>query len=105
MVRITPDEFMDTDKARAILRTKARALNEAIGVHFFTGNNLYTLTQMEEDMEFETNLRGTPATIKIEVGRGNVIQLDEHFTNEDSTLSQMIINCVVKEAFRETDLK
>ena len=105
VVRITPDEFCEADKARAIFRTKARAIEAAIGTNFFSGNNIYTLNEIAEDVSFDTNFRGTACQISIEVEDGNQIELDANFINKETSLSQNIINCIIKEAFRETDLK
>lgn len=70
---------METDKLRAILRTKHRAIEAAIGTYFIAGMSVYTLNQIDEDLEFETNFRGTTCKIVIETNEDNQITLDTAF--------------------------
>lgn len=102
---IKPDEFMEADKARAIVRTKRRVMEECLGTYFLAGNQIFTLALIEEPIEITTNFRGSDATIRIDTEVSKEIMLDDAFVNKENTISQMIINCVINQAFRETDLK
>jgi len=105
VIRITPEEFNESDKTRAIVRTKYKVMNDILGTHFFSGNNIYMLNPLEEDVTIETSFRGAEATILIDTTSSNEIVLDKNFVNTEKSLSQNIINCVIKEAFRQTTLK
>ena len=63
------------------------------------------MNPIAEDLIFETNFRGTKCEILIEAAEEKEIHLDTQFMNKETSLTQAIINVIIKDAFRETDLK
>ena len=80
-------------------------LQMAIGPFLVSGKSIYTLTELEETLVFKTTFRGQQAEIKIDRESGQQIQLKETFNNKDNDVSQNLINVILKQAFRETNLK
>lgn len=104
-LEIKPDEFWEAHRVHEIIRTKKSALEKAIGVFSVSGKMIYTLTELEETLIFKTTYRGASATIKIDIETGSNIHLTDNFENKNNDVSQNLINVILKQAFRETNLK
>lgn len=105
VLEVYPDEFWEAHLVHEIIRTKKKALEAALGHYVPSGKTIYTLTQLEETLVFKTTFRGEKAEIKIDVETGTQIQLTDTFNNKDNDVSQNLINVILKQAFRETNLK
>ena len=105
VLEIKPDEVWEAHLVHEIIRTKKKALETALGHFVPSGKTIYTLTELEETLVFKTVFRGQQAEIKIDRDSGTQIQLKETFNNKDNDVSQNLINVILKQAFRETNLK
>ena len=103
-IDIDPDDFFENEKFMNIIQ-KNRKLEAAIGFFAVSGKSIYTLNEIDESMSYKVNFRGHLYTVKIDKSSGQVFNLSKDFANEDNTLSQTILNIVLNQAFRETNLK
>lgn len=63
---IKPDEFWESAKVHAIMRSKRVALEKALGLYVVSGKTIYTLNEIDETLEWSTNYRGQMCSIKID---------------------------------------
>jgi hypothetical protein len=54
------------------------------------------LDEIEKDVEFDANFRGGKYTILIEKSTQSIVQLNGDFTNSDNSVSQNLINIIIK---------
>ena len=102
---ITPDEMWEAHRVHDIIRTKKTSLEKALGAHVVSGKTIYTLNEIEDSLAFKTTFKGDQAVIKIDKDSGTMIHLTENFENKANEISQNLINVILKQAFRETNLK
>lgn len=102
---IKPDEFWEAHRVHDIIRTKKTSLEKALGAYVVSGKTIYTLTELEDTLIFKTVFRGQQAQIMIDKDSGCQIHLTDNFHNKDNDISQNLINVILKQAFRETNLK
>lgn len=95
----------DAAQVQRIIKFKNKALNKALGLYVTSGESIYTVTELDEDVRFDVALSGEKFVIYIDKETQKIIQFDDKFNNSDNTVAQQIINIIVKQAFRDTDLK
>lgn len=87
------------------MRFKRSALEKALGLYVCSGPSIYVLAELDEDVLFECAMGGAKFSIRIEKSTQSIVQLESKFENQDNTVSQNLINIIIKQAFRDTDLK
>ena len=102
---ITPDEMWEAHRVHDIIRTKKTSLEKALGAYVVSGKTIYTLCELEDSLVFKTIFKGDQAMIKIDKDSGCQIHLTDNFENKANEISQNLINVILKQAFRETNLK
>ena len=102
---IKPDEMWEAARVHDIIRTKKTSLEKALGAYVVSGKTIYTLTELDETLVFKTTYRGEQAQITIDKDTGCQIHLTGTFENQENDVSQNLINVILKQAFRETNLK
>ena len=102
---IKPDEFWEAAKVHSIIKTKKLALEKALGQFVVSGKTIYTLAEIDEDLEWSTTFRGQKCVIKIEKDNVTTVNMSGEFSNKDNSVAQNLINIIVKQGFRDTNLK
>lgn len=102
---IEPDEFWESDKVLKILKLKWRQIESTIGPFVPAGRNILTLTEIDESIDWRINYRGDNVTVKIPKETGKSIFLNDEFENKENNVKQMVLNLLINQAFRETNLK
>ena len=105
MLEIKPDEFWEAAKVHAIIRTKRISLEKALGLFVVSGKTIYTLNEIDETLEWNTNYRNQIFTIKIDKDQMTTVNMSGEFANKDNSVAQNLINIIVKQGFRDTSLK
>ena len=105
MLEIKPDEFWEAAKVHAIIRTKRMALEKSLGLFVVSGKTIYTLNEIDETLEWNTNYRNQIFTIKIDKDQMTTVNMSGEFANKDNSVAQNLINIIVKQGFRDTSLK
>lgn len=98
-------KIWDANLVHRILKFKQSAIDTALGINQCSGASIYVPSEITEDVKFNVTFEKVPYTISIESATKSIVNLDDHFKNADNTTSQNLINIVIKQAFRQTDLK
>lgn len=102
---ILPMHVWDPNLVHRVMKLKRTALERALGPHVCSGKSIYTLQEIEEDLVFKVKVQGEEYTIAINVDSCSVVNLNDTFSNKDNDVKQQIINVIIKDAFRSTDLR
>lgn len=80
-------------------------MERALGAHVCSGKSIYTLQEINEDLVFKVKVQGNEYTIAIGIDTCAVVTLGGSFSNKENDVKQQLINVIIKDAFRSTDLK
>ena len=69
------------------MRTKRIALEKALGLYVVSGKTIYTLNEIDETLEWNTNYRGQQCTIKIDMDQMTTVNLSGDFANKDNSVA------------------
>jgi hypothetical protein len=89
-------EMWDSALVQKITRFKRSALEKALGLYVCSGAAIYVLSELEEDVIFDVALGGAKYKILIEKSNQSIVQLDGKFENSDNSVSQNLINIIIK---------
>jgi hypothetical protein len=89
-------ELWDANLVQKIVRFKRTALEKSLGLYVVSGASIYMLTELEEDVKFDVSFSGAKYAIVIEQATQSSVQLDGKFDNSDNTVSQNLINIIIK---------
>lgn len=98
-------EMWDSNLVQKIVRFKRSALEKALGYYAISGACIYLLNELDEDVKFDVSMQGSKYAILIDKQTQSLVQLNEKFDNQDNSVTQTLINIIIKQAFRDTDLK
>jgi hypothetical protein len=78
----------------------------ALGTFACSGNNIFVLSEIEseEEMRFDVNYRGGDYTIIIRPETKTLFLMQDETKDGAGQISQNLINVILKNAFRETNL-
>ena len=96
---------METSRVHEIIRKNRTNLERALGYYVPSGRTIYTLTELDESLSFATPVRGVHYHVSIDKSTETMVHLSENFQNKDNEVAQMLINVILKQAFRETKFK
>jgi len=94
---VSPDEIVDASVIHEILGLKNRRLP--------SGQSIYVLAPIEEDVTIETSFQDRPCVINISKNTETTCVLNADFINRQNSVVQAIFNILFKQAFRQTHLK
>ena len=66
MLGVEPMAFWDAHRVQAVIRTKRREMEMALGPFVCSGQSIYTLTEIEDSMKFTTNFQSTDMIIHVD---------------------------------------
>ncbi len=89
-------EMWDAALVQKICRYKRSALEKALGLYVCSGAAIYVLQELEEDLIFDVLLGGAKYKILIRKVNQSIVQLDGKFENSDNSVSQNLINIIIK---------
>lgn len=98
-------EMWDSNLVQKIIRFKRTALEKALGLYAVSGACIYILSELDEDVKFDCMMQGTKYVIYIDKSTLSLVTLEDKFDNQDNTVTQTLINIIIKQAFRDTNLK
>ena len=98
-------EIFDADLIQKIVHHKRRALDNALGLYVVSGQSIYMISELEEDVKFDVAYLGEKYTIVIEQSTMSMASVNEKFVNQENTVGQQLMNIIIKSAFRQTNLK
>lgn len=80
-------------------------MDASLGLNVCSGEIIYLLSELEEDVKFNATLNGNQYTIVIREETHTILNLQDQFTNESNSTAQQLINVIIKTAFRDTKMK
>ncbi len=80
-------EMWDAGLVQKIIRFKRSALEKALGLYVSSGQQIYVLAELDEDVMFDVSLGGAKYQILIDKSTQSIVQLDGKFQNQDNTVS------------------
>lgn len=100
-------ELWDPNLVQCILRTKRRELDVSLGPYVASGKIIYTLSEIDQSLRFQTIYRGQKHTIMIDKSSMCIVSMAASHMASEATQSvqSQLLNIIIKQAFRETDLK
>jgi len=98
-------EMWDPNLVERIMKLKRAALEKALGFFFFSGQSIYVIAELDQDVHFDVQAQNVRYKIMITQSTQSSLTLDDKFENSENTVRQAMINIIIKQAFRETDLK
>ena len=104
-LEVTPDEFWEADKVMRVLKLKWKQITATIGPFVPAGKTVLTLQQISETIDWSVNFRGQNVQVRIPIESGKPIYLNDHFNNKDNDIKQTVLNLIINQAFRETNLR
>lgn len=102
---ILPNEIFDASLVHEILATKHRFIYKILGNYAPSGQVIYTMNQISEDVNVETTYKGQACQIIVEKSTETTTCLDANFINSQTSVCQAVFNVILKNAFRQTHLK
>jgi hypothetical protein len=102
---VSPDEIVDASVIHEILGLKNRRLFKLLGAYVPSGQSIYVLAPIEEDVTIETSFQDRPCVINISKNTETTCVLNADFINRQNSVVQAIFNILFKQAFRQTHLK
>lgn len=106
-VVVQPDHMSDTYIMQGIFRAIKRKIDTILGLYATSGRCVYTTTDLDEDVIISAEFRGISYEVIINVASKTYIsgkQL-EGAKMEDHSVMHTLLNIIVKQAFRETNLR
>lgn len=106
-IQVTPDAMSDTYIIMNITRSIKKRIESIFGLHVISGRSLYTLHDLEDTIVITTQFRNIDYTVTISS------ESKRHFSGKTLQSSKMedhnvifnLINIVIKQALRDTDLR
>lgn len=95
----------DPHLVQRIMNSKREKLEDMFGRYICSNQLLYVMQPLDEDFKMPIKYQGSDYTILILVSSQSGVYLDSQFRNQDNSTNQNLINVIIKQAFRETDLK
>jgi len=104
---VTPDVMTDSYIIQNVLRTVKRKMESLLGLHVVSGRSVYTTSDLTESFLIITEFRGQKYEVLINA------ESKTFFSGKSLTKAKMedhhmifnLINIIIKQAFRETDLR
>lgn len=77
----------------------------ALGLNVCSGQQIYTVTELDEDISFGMVHKSKKYTVLIRKDTQCQVRLSQQFNNSDNSVTQNLLNIIIKAAFRDTTLK
>jgi hypothetical protein len=105
VLEVQPMHIWDPNLVNKVMRLKRTALERALGPHVCSGKSIYTLNEIDQDLVFKAKVGSEEYTISVNMDSVCVVNLNDTFSNKENDVKQQIINVIIKDAFRSTDLR
>ena len=103
-LRILPDEIFDASRVNDILKTKHRYIYKLMGTYAPSGQMIFTMSPIEEDVNIETTYLGQPCQIMIEKSTETQTLLNADFSERYLSRAEPALTSAFLEAIGAPDL-
>lgn len=97
---VTPNEIFESAIVHDIMITKNRRLFKLLGSFVPSGQMIFTLEPIAEDVVVETSFKNRACVIQIEKNTETVVRFTPEFVNRQNSVVQALFNILFKQAFR-----
>jgi Leu/Phe-tRNA-protein transferase len=104
-VQVTPDHMSDSYIMQGLFKQLKRKLDVILGLYVQSGRAVFTTTDLQESVTFEVNFRGIDYQVHIDVETKHYFSGKTVGKMEDHSVMHTLLNIIVKQAFRETNLR
>ncbi len=104
---VSPEEMIDNYVTYKVMSMLKKQLERLIGVFVTSGKNIFTVKEIEGNIELDTLYKKEKYTVKIDTSsKSNFTgSMLGNLKMEDHSVAHTLINVIVKEAFRQTHLR
>lgn len=106
-VSVLPDHMSDAYIMQGIFRTIKRRVDAILGLYVTSGRAVFTTTDLEESIEIDVKFRDIDYKVLINAESKRYFS-GKQLTQakmEDHSIMHTLLNIIVKQAFRETNLR
>lgn len=106
-VSISPDVMADSYIIHGIFRMIRRKVESLLGLYVISGKSVFTTTELNESLLIQTEFQGVQYEIVISAESKKFFSGKslENAKMEDHNIIHNLINIIIKQAFRDTNLK
>lgn len=104
---ITPDTMQDAFVIHNIFKAIKKKMDSLLGLHVVSGRSVYTTSDLSESLLFKTTFRSIEYDVLINADSKTYFSGKSISTSkmEDHSVIFNLINIILKQAFRDTDLR
>ena len=106
-ILISPEVIADSYVIHGIFGNIKKRLDVMMGIHVISGNTIFTTTNLEESIHIKAEFKNQEYDVQIEASTNHFLigaSMDGQ-RMEDHSLVQNLINIIIKQAFRDTNLR
>lgn len=106
-VVVHPDNMSDAFIMQGIFKVIRRKVDAILGVWCTSGRSVYTTSDIDDSLMIEADFRGIKYQVVINAESKRLISGKNltTFKGEDNAMIHTLLNIIVKQAFRETNLR
>jgi hypothetical protein len=106
-VSVTPDVMQDAYIIHGIFRAIKRRVESILGLYVISGRSVFTTTDLTESLLIKTEFQSTKYDVLINAESKKFFSGKNIATSkmEDHSVIHNLINIIIKQAFRDTDLR
>ena len=90
---------------QGLFKILKKQLDAILGLYVQSGDSVFTTTDLSESVSFNPNFRGIEYRVLIDVESKTFFSGKTVGKMEDHTVMHTLLNIIVKQAFRETNLR
>ena len=100
-----PDHMSDSFIMQGIFKQLKKQLDAILGLYVQSGRSVFTTTDLTESVSFNPVFRGMEYRVLIDVEHKTFFSGKTVGKMEDHSVMHTLLNIIVKQAFRETNLR
>ena len=106
-ISISPEVIADSYIIQGISRNIRKQLNMIMGIYVISGKNIFTPTLLEESILIKAEYKSQEYDVTIDSSTRHFLKAigTDGVKMEDHCLVQNFINIIIKQAFRDTNLR
>jgi hypothetical protein len=106
-ISISPEVIADSYVIHGIFRNIKKRLDMMMDIHVISGKNIFTTTNLEESILIKAEFKNQEYDVVIDADTKHFLSgaSMDGLRMEDHSLVQNLINIIIKQAFRDTNLR
>ncbi len=104
-VSVSPDHMSDSYIMQGLFKLLKKQLDAILGLYVQSGRSVFTTTDLTESVSFNPSFRSIDYRVLIDVESKTFFSGKSMGKMEDHNVMHTLLNIIVKQAFRETNLR